>query len=162
MNSTEKDERRVQANENDGVEEIEQEEKEGKRVVDQNGKEEKSVQEEMSQFGEKVKGERLKNEDKVDKVEENVAGEEENSSRLSDRGKPWISTIYNTGTHNYSSSVFLIVEMVENVIYKLFRQNCAIVICCCFLHIVYILRQRFFWPSGGSGYPYISCNVLVI
>ena len=159
MNSTEKDERRVQANENDGVEEIEQEEKEGKRVVDQNGKEEKSVQEEMSQFGEKVKGERLKNEDKVDKVdkvEENVAGEEENSSRLSDRGKPWISTIYNTGTHNYSSSVFLIVEMVENVIYKLFRQNCAIVICCCFLHIVYILRQRFFWPSGGSGYPYIS------
>ena len=156
MNSTEKDERRVQANENDGVEEIEQEEKEGKRVVDQNGKEEKSVQEEMSQFGEKVKGERLKNEDKVDKVEENIAGEEENSSRLSDRGKPWISTIYNTGTHNYSSSVFLIVEMVENVIYKLFRQNCAIVICCCFLHIVYILRQRFFWPSGGSGYPYIS------
>ena len=156
MNSTEKDERRVQANENDGVEEIEQEEKEGKRVVDQNGKEEKIVQEEMSQFGEKVKGERLKNEDKVDKVEENIAGEEENSSRLSDRGKPWISTIYNTGTHNYSSSVFLIVEMVENVIYKLFRQNCAIVICCCFLHIVYILRQRFFWPSGGSGYPYIS------
>ena len=159
MNSTEKDERRVQANENEGVEEIEQEEKEGKRVVDQNGKEEKSVQEEMSQFGEKVKGERLKNEDKVDKVdkvEENIAGEEENSSRLSDRGKPWISTIYNTGTHNYSSSVFLIVEMVENVIYKLFRQNCAIVICCCFLHIVYILRQRFFWPSGGSGYPYIS------
>ena len=155
MNSTEKDERRVQANENDGVEEIEQEEKEGKRVVDQNGKEEKIVQEEMSQFGEKVKGERLKNEDKVDKVEENIAGEEENSSRLSDRGKPWISTIYNTGTHNYSSSVFLIVEMVENVIYKLFRQNCAIVICCCFLHIVYILRQRFFWPSGGSGYPYI-------
>ena len=153
MNSTEKDERRVQANENDGVEEIEQEEKEGKRVVDQNGKEEKSVQEEMSQFGEKVKGERLKN---VDKVEENIAGKEENSSRLSDRGKPWISTIYNTGTHNYSSSVFLIVEMVENVIYKLFRQNCAIVICCCFLHIVYILRQRFFWPSGGSGYPYIS------
>ena len=123
MNSTEKDERRVQANENDGVEEIEQEEKEGKRVVDQNGKEEKSVQEEMSQFGEKVKGERLKN---VDKVEENIAGKEENSSRLSDRGKPWISTIYNTGTHNYSSSVFLIVEMVENVIYKLFRQNCAI------------------------------------
>ena len=156
MNSTEKDERRVQANENDGVEEIEQEEKEGKRVVDQNGKEEESVQEEMSQFGEKVKGERLKNQDKEDKVEENIAGEEENSSRLSDRGKPWISTIYNTGTHNYSSSVFLIVEMVENVIYKLFRQNCAIVICCCFLHIVYILRQRFFWPSGGSGYPYIS------
>ena len=143
MNSTEKDERRVQANENDGVEEIEQEEKEGKRVVDQNGKEEKIVQEEMSQFGEKVKGERLKNEDKVDKVEENIAGEEENSSRLSDRGKPWISTIYNTGTHNYSSSVFLIVEMVENFIYKLFRQNCAIVICCCFLHIVYILCQSF-------------------
>ena len=140
MNSTEKDERRVQANENEGVEEIEQEEKEGKRVVDQNGKEEKIVQEEMSQFGEKVKGERLKNEDKV---EENIAGEEENSSRLSDRGKPWISTIYNTGTHNYSSSVFLIVEMVENVIYKLFRQNCAIVICCCFLHIVYILCQSF-------------------
>ena len=158
MNSTEKDERRVQANENDGVEEIEQEEKEGKRVVDQNGKEEKIVQEEMSQFGEKVKGERLKNEDKV---EENIAGEEENSSRLSDRGKPWISTIYNTGTHNYSSSVFLIVEMVENVIFKLFRQNSAIVICCCFLHIVYTLCQSFSGRRGALGILTYH-NVLVI
>ena len=84
---------------------------------DQNGKEiSVTVQDETSGLGEKVEGDHVKEEenkvdkvkeeeDKVDKVKEevdNVKEREEDGvealSRLSERGKPWISTIYNTGS----------------------------------------------------------------
>ena len=77
-------------------------------IRDQLGKEEISVkvQDETSGLGEKVEGDQVKEEeDKVDKVKEevdNVKVKEgdgvEALSRVSVRGKPWISTIYNTGS----------------------------------------------------------------
>ena len=87
-------------------------------IRDQLGKEEISVkvQDETSGLGEKVEGDQVKEEedkvdkvkeevDKVDKVKEevdNVKAKEgdgvEALSRVSERGKPWISTIYNTGS----------------------------------------------------------------
>ena len=73
-------------------------------IRDQLGKEEISVkvQDETSGLGEKVEGDQVKEEeDKVDKVKEEVDKVEvkdEDLSRLSERGKPWISTIYNTGS----------------------------------------------------------------
>ena len=99
MNSTESDGGvRVEADK-DGVEEFEQN---GKEVEDQNGKEEIRMKEEMSGLCEQVNGDKVKEEEdgveKEERVEELVAPVE-TLSRLSDRGKPWIATIYNTGSH---------------------------------------------------------------
>ena len=100
MNSTERDGGvRVEADK-DGVDEFEQN---GKEVQDHNGKEEVRMKEEMSDLGEQVNGDKVK-EVKVDVVEkedrvEEVVAPVETFPRLSDRGKPWIATIYNTGSH---------------------------------------------------------------
>ena len=115
MNSTERDGdggRGVKAGE-----EIDQKTESGqnvKEIKDQNGKEEISVkvQDELDGLGEQVKGDQVEEEeDKVEKVKEEVDKVEvkeedgvETFSRLSDRGKPWISTIYNTGSLLSSSS----------------------------------------------------------
>ena len=70
-------------------------------IKDRNGKEEISVklEGETSGLGEKVKEEvdnkvKVKEKDKVKKEEEDGV---EILSRLGESGKPWISTIYNTG-----------------------------------------------------------------
>ena len=74
-----------------------------KEIKDQNGKEEISVkvQGETSGLGEEVKGDQVKvEEDKVKEDMDKVKVEDgvETLSRLSESGKPWISTIYNTGS----------------------------------------------------------------
>ena len=102
MNSTERYDR-GRTDEND-IEEVDNDEN-GKDIKDQNGREQigVKVQEETSELNGKVKRVRVKEEvdkvkeeeDGVEKVEEEVDAALE--SRLSDRGKPWISTIYNTG-----------------------------------------------------------------
>ena len=102
MNSTERDEgMRVEADK-DGVEEFDQN---GKEVEDRNGKKEIRTKEEMSDLCEQVNGDKVKEEedDGVEKVEKEekveVVAPVETFPRLSDRGKPWIATIYNTGSH---------------------------------------------------------------
>ena len=70
-------------------------------IKDQNGKEEISVEVEGETcgLGEMVK-EEVENKVKVkeeDKVENEEGDGEEILSRLGESGKPWISTIYNTG-----------------------------------------------------------------
>ena len=115
MNSTERYDR-GRLDEND-IEEVDNDEN-GKDIKDQNGKDIKDqngreqigvkVQEETSELNGKVKRVRVKEEvdkvkeeeDGVEKVEEEVDAALE--SRLSDRGKPWISTIYNTGKPFFS------------------------------------------------------------
>ena len=96
---------RMEADEN-GFDEFDQN---GKQSKDQNGKKEIRVKEDMSDSGEQVNGDKVKEgEDGVEKVEkEEVVAAVETLSRLSDRGKPWISTIYNTGWH-VSFSLFII------------------------------------------------------
>ena len=109
MNSTESDGGvRVEADK-DGVEEFEQN---GKEVEDQNGKEEIRMKEEMSDLCEQVNGDKVKEEeeDGVEKEErvEEVVAPVKTLSRLSDRGKPWIATIYNTGSHSYFSCSLIV------------------------------------------------------
>ena len=115
MNSTERYDR-GRTDEND-IEEVDNDEN-GKEIKDQNGREKigVKVQEETSELNGKVKRVRVKEEvDKVDKVKEEEDGvekvEEEVDaaleSRLSDRGKPWISTIYNTGKPFFSAFFLL-------------------------------------------------------
>ena len=92
----------------DGVEEFEQN---GTEVEDKNGKKEIRMKEDMSDLGEQVNGDKVK-EVKVDVVEkedrvEEVVAPVETFPRLSDRGKPWIATIYNTGSHLSFSSFIL-------------------------------------------------------
>ena len=111
MNSTERDGEGVRQPVEEGevkdqhVEEGEEKDQHVKSdqnvIKDRNGKEEISVKLERktSGLGEKVKEEvdnkvKVKEEDKVKKEEEDGV---EILSRLSERGKPWISTIYNTG-----------------------------------------------------------------